>query len=117
VFRCFQCFGLIKLEKEFLKLVEYTEVLSSKDVNVEFLDVQEYLKSLETKGKPEIVRAEDVLGISSEISEKAQFEEENIDDGKNEVCDTEVKFILCPHCFKMITNQYKRCPNCHRNLI
>ena len=117
VFRCFQCFGLIKLEKEFLKLVEYTEVLSSKDVNVEFLDVQEYLKSLETKGKPEIVRADEMLGLPSEVSENARFEEENIDDGKVELSENEVKFILCPYCFKMITNQYKRCPNCHRNLI
>ena len=55
------------------------------------------------------------MGIPSEefVESDLLLIEEELDARKDAETKEDVKFILCPRCFKMITNQYKRCPNCH----
>jgi len=120
IFRCHNCYYLIKLEKKFIeqvtlaKKVKDAKILPQKDIS----DIQEYLESLETEGGPNIVRIHDPMGIPSEefIEQKLITQEESSDHSLASENEEEIKFILCPHCFKMITNQYKRCPNCHKNI-
>ena len=117
VFRCQNCYNLIKLEKEFVrrvrlaKMVEESKILPQKDIT----DIHEYLINLEPKDGPKIVHIDDPMGIPSEefVESELLLIEEELDARTNSESQEDVKFILCPHCFKMITNQYKRCPNCH----
>ncbi|TFG30762.1 MAG: hypothetical protein EU532_00285 [Promethearchaeota archaeon] len=119
IFRCHNCYNLIKLEKDFIekvklaKKVKEAQILPQKNI----LDIKEYLESLETQDGPKIVHIHDPMGIPSEefIEEGYNFNENREEEIATEDGE-EVRFILCPHCFKMITNQYKRCPNCHRIL-
>jgi len=121
IFRCHNCYNLIKLEKDFIekvklaKKVKEAQILPHKDIS----DIKEYIEGLETEGGPKIVHIHDPMGIPSEdfIEEDHIFQEKNTEEKDVSMEDSEeVRFILCPHCFKMITNQYKRCPNCHRLL-
>ena len=117
VFRCQNCFYLIKLEKEFVrrvklaKMVEKAEILPQKDIS----DIHEYLVNLELEEGPKIVHIDDPMGIPSEefVESELLLIEEELDARSDGDDKEDIKFILCPHCFKMITNQYKRCPNCH----
>jgi len=117
VFRCHNCYNLIKLDKEFVrrvklaKMVEEAKILPQKDIS----DIHEYLINLEPKDGPKLVHIDDPMGIPSEefIESELLLIEEELDARKDSENQEDVKFILCPHCFKMITNQYKRCPNCH----
>lgn len=120
IFRCHNCYNLIKLEKKFIervklaKSVKEAKILPQKDI----WDINDYLESLETEGGPNIVHIDDPMGIPAEefIEEKLITQEEISHQPLASENDEEAKFILCPHCFKMITNQYKRCPNCHKIL-
>ncbi len=121
VFRCHNCFYLIKLDKEFVesvklaKIIQQAHIIPKKDIS----EIQEYLTSLEPEGGPNIIHVNDPMGIPSEdliesefdLNEKEFGDELDINDD-SEI--NEVKFFLCPHCSKMITNNFKRCPNCHR---
>ena len=120
VFRCHNCYNLIKLEEKFVeqvnlaKKVKEAKILPQEDI----LDIQEYLESLESEGGPKIIHIHDPMGIPSEEFIEEGFNKQ-IDKSDHKIAsenDEEVKFILCPHCFKMITNQYKRCPNCHKTI-
>ncbi len=120
IFRCHNCYNLIKLEKDFIekvklaKSVKEAKILPHKDLS----DIKDYLESLEKDGGPNILHIHDPMGIPAEefIEEKLHTEEEISQNRGGSENEEEVKFILCPHCFKMITNQYKRCPNCHKNI-
>ena len=121
IFRCHNCYNLIKLERKFIekvklaKTVKEAKILPQKDIS----DIKEYLESLETEGGPNIIHIHDPMGIpAEEFIEEELIAQEEISHHPiaSENDEEEVKFILCPHCFKMITNQYKRCPNCHKNL-
>ncbi len=117
VFRCHNCYYLIKLDKQFVrsvklaKRVKKAKILPEKDIS----DIHEYLISLEPEDGPKIIHINDPMGIPSEefIESELELNEKGFDDGLVEENDDETKFILCPHCFKMITNKYIRCPNCH----
>jgi hypothetical protein len=120
IFRCHNCYNLIKLEKKFIegvklaKKVKEAKILPQKDIS----DIKEYLESLEAEGGPNIVHIHDPMGIPAEefIEQKLINQGVSSEHSITSHNDEEVKFILCPHCFKMITNQYKRCPNCHKNI-
>ena len=120
IFRCHNCYNLIKLDKRFIekvklaKSVKEAKILPQKDLS----DIKEYLESLETENGPNVVHIHDPMGIPAEefIENKLNMPDESLDNQKTSENEEEVRFILCPHCFKMITNQYKRCPNCHKNI-
>ena len=96
------------------KTIKEAKILPQKDIS----DIKKYLESLETEGGPNIIHIHDPMGIPAEefIEEELITQEEISHQPIASENDEEVKFVLCPHCFKMITNQYKRCPNCHKNL-
>ncbi|MFX0069732.1 MAG: hypothetical protein ACFFAO_01450 [Candidatus Hermodarchaeota archaeon] len=121
IFRCHNCYYLIKLEEKFVervklaKKVEEAKILPQKNL----LDIHKYLKSIESEDGPKLIHVSDPMGIPAEefIENELIKIEENEEDKFTKESDEETKFMLCPYCFKMITNKYKRCPNCHRIVI
>ena len=115
VFRCFNCFNLIKLDKEYMEKIKFTKALQH-DIRIELLEVQDYLKSFESQDYPQVIQAENTLGISTGVFDVNQIDTPKTEDFKKKIMDEELKFILCPHCHKMITNEYKICPSCHKTI-
>jgi len=115
VFRCHNCYNLIKLDEKFVEKVKLAQqvkkakILPQKDIS----SIKKYLEKIEHEEPPKIVHIDDPMGIPSEEFVETEKFIENPEDFIVDDSLEEVKFILCPHCFKMITNQYKRCPNCH----
>lgn len=121
VFRCHNCYHLIKLDKEFVesvklaKIIQQSHIIPKKDIS----EIQEYLLSLEIEDGPKIIHINDPMGIPSEdiIESELDLNEKEFENGLDIDDDSEIKFALCPKCSKMITNKYRICPNCHHRII
>ena len=98
VFRCHNCYNLLKLDRDYINMVKYGKMASAGDIKIKEKDLQDFQESLEQEKKPKIIAANDSLAPPPE--KKLVDEQEHL------------RFILCPNCHKMITNQYKECPNC-----
>ncbi len=59
VFRCHNCFKLLKLDNEFVKLVHLGIIPGVKEIKIDVINVQEYLESLEPIDAPKIVRVKE----------------------------------------------------------
>ncbi len=70
VFRCHNCFNLVKLDKIFIDMIKYENslkfLLGSKATEKDYI---EYLKSLETEKGPEIVQVEDPMALPPDYSD------------------------------------------------
>ena len=74
VFRCHNCFTLIKLDKGFVEIVQEGKD-PAPEVETKKRDLMSYLQELEAKNVPEVVQAEDPLGISEDSLEDIETEE------------------------------------------
>jgi hypothetical protein len=113
VFRCANCFNLIKLDKKFVEVVKYQEVVAKTDIKIEGLSLQEYLESLEEEGNPKVVKAEDPMALPNSKEGLIIQELGNLEimhDSKER--EKSYEKIWCPNCNKMISTRYKFCPNC-----
>ncbi|MFX0187392.1 MAG: hypothetical protein ACFE8A_06620 [Candidatus Hodarchaeota archaeon] len=116
VFRCHNCYNLIKLDKDFVqrmklaKKVELAQILPEKNLE----DIHDYLISLEAGEVPKIVSAETPMANPKTFESIGNLDDESEEVPIPEFGDDEWKFMLCPYCHKMITSGHKRCPNCHR---
>ncbi|MFX1388020.1 MAG: hypothetical protein ACFE9M_12455 [Promethearchaeota archaeon] len=116
VFRCHNCYKLIKLEKDFVqrmklaKKVELAQILPQKDLQ----DIHDYLVSLEAGGDPKIVSVETPLARPKEFESLGNLDNDLEEVQVPEFGNDEMKFILCPYCLKMISAGNKKCPNCNR---
>ena len=63
LFRCHNCFNLIKLDREYVHLVQSGSMPSVEEIKVEVVDLQEYEESLETSEGPKIISVEDPMAI------------------------------------------------------
>ncbi len=99
VFRCHNCYNLLKIDRDYINLVKYGNLASSGDIKIKEKDLQDFQESLEQDKKPKIIKANDSLAPPPK---KKEIDEEE-----------QIRFILCPNCHKMITNQYDKCPNCN----
>ena len=59
VFRCHTCYNLLTLDKSYVGMVQSGVVPSLEDLQIEVLDLQEYLEGLEVEDGPKIVKADD----------------------------------------------------------
>lgn len=111
VFRCVSCYNLIKLDKKFVEVVKYQEVVAKSDIKFEGLSLQEYLESLEEEGSPKVVKAEDPMGLPEQgiiVEDLGNLEIIH----KTRERERPYEKIWCPNCNKMISTRYERCPNC-----
>jgi len=61
VFRCHNCYNLLKLDKNFVWMVQSGKMPSIEEIEVKVLDLQTYLEGLETEEGPKIIEVEEQL--------------------------------------------------------
>lgn len=118
IFRCHQCFNLLKLDKEYVIAVQLGKEPVEETIKVEKMDLLKYLQSIETEGGPQILSVEDPMALSENDYDEVEIqfeddEEEAVeDDDLMTLSSDEIFMLWCPHCNAMITNEYRRCPKC-----
>lgn len=114
LFRCSSCYSLIKMDKEYIKLVNSAQTPILELCNVEDLCLEEYLQNIETSKKPKMISASDPLASKGGIKKEKGKEElkEKAEEPSGIVAQEELQMIWCPHCGRMITNEYVKCPKC-----
>ncbi len=63
VFRCHNCFSLVKLDKEFVEIIQ-TGKMPAQELVKPKRDLMSYMQTLEAKHTPQVVKASDPLAIS-----------------------------------------------------
>ncbi|MFW9901332.1 MAG: vWA domain-containing protein [Candidatus Thorarchaeota archaeon] len=108
VFRCHNCFNILKLEKSFVNDVKAGKIPTIAELSkVKKKNIIEYLHELEEKTKPKIVQAEDPMAAAI----RAKIEEKEI---KPQPRETKKRshVNICPNCSKIIMGARKSCPSC-----
>ncbi len=108
VFRCHNCFNILKLEKEFVQDVKLGKIPTIAELSkVKKKNIIEYMHELEAKRKPKIIHADDPIAVS--IRAKLSAEEVKTQPKKTKKR-ADVK--ICPNCSKIIKGSRKSCPSC-----
>ena len=99
VFRCHNCFNILKLDSDFVLDVQRGKIPSIAELKkVKKKDIVEYLHELEAKEKPKIVHAKVPIGVEiKEVSKKRASQK---------------KIVICPNCSKIMMGDKKNCPSC-----
>jgi len=119
IFRCPNCFTLLRLKQEFIEKVNKAKTPIIKMLDLEDILLEEYLDSIESREGPNIISTEDAFSIIEEDLEDETEEEEEAKGTKyiyEEIADDELQMIWCPYCNAMITNEYPECPKCNHTL-
>jgi len=108
VFRCHNCFYLLKLDKNFVFDVQFGKIPTITKLNkIKEKDINDYLQDLESKIKPKIVKAEDPA--VTEFREIINSKKSNSESKENEII---VKVNICPICNNIVTGDKKYCQIC-----
>lgn len=109
VFRCHNCFNILKLDKYYLHDVRSGKIPTIAELTkLKKKNIIEYLHEIESKTKPSIVHTEDPMAVeirSMVEAKKSQPFEETRKKRK-----TLVK--ICPNCSKIMMGDKKNCPSC-----
>ncbi len=126
IFRCQQCFTLLRLDRDFINLVHSVKTPIIEILDLDDIILEEYLESLESKKGPNIIGTEDSFFVESEdeeieeeiITDLLEIEEDTNSNSfeYEEISEEDLQMIWCPHCNAMITNEYARCPRCNKPL-
>ena len=108
IFRCFNCFYLLKLNRDFVFDIQLTTMSPSVNLNnIKKKEINDYLEELESNVEPKIMKAEDPM--VSEIKAIINSKKSNSEN-------TEDEFILtiniCPICNNIIYGNEKNCNIC-----
>ena len=88
VFRCHNCFNILKLDKTFVLDVQAGRMPTSPETKkVEKKNIVEYLREIELKTQPKVVHTEDPFA-------------------------SKTKILICPNCSKIIRSEKRNCPSC-----
>jgi hypothetical protein len=111
VFRCHNCFNILKLDKDFVHDVHAGTIPTAEQLReIKVRNIVEYLQDLEAEKKPEIIQVPDPMaleGVATEYLEEIPLEN-NINARKK----TDINVIICPNCSKIATSMKKKCPYC-----
>lgn len=112
LFRCMNCFHLLKLDKDLVEMailgVKKSKKAAACEDNIDTWFDDQYNKLLQKDGEKKIVYAEDPMPIDS------LEEEDKVFDLANDIGNVEI--IICPNCGKLTTTEYKMCPECGSKL-
>ncbi|MBY9005925.1 MAG: hypothetical protein KGD63_04125 [Candidatus Lokiarchaeota archaeon] len=107
VFRCHNCFNLLKLEQQFVFDVQTGRIPAEKrPEKFTHRDMINYLRELEEKRKPKIIQVNDPMVIEEE-----PIEEKSNKKNKKKI-KKKIKMIICPNCSHLTTSINKECPKC-----
>ena len=108
VFRCHNCFNILKLDKEFILDVQAGKIPTIAELTkVKKKNIVEYLHELESKAKPKIVHAEDPMAIEIKTMIQAKEAKPQRIEKKRKTSVT-----ICPNCSKIMMGDKKNCPSC-----
>ncbi len=114
VFRCHNCYNLIKIDKEYVFAVHSGVVPTEEVLNVAELDFQDFLEALESEEGPKLVQIEDPMAFNME-----EYEDDfKIDLNVEEIMENpygyseEINVVWCPYCSTLLTSDDKVCPEC-----
>ncbi len=108
VFRCHNCFNILKLDKQFVSDVQAGKIPTIAEMQkVEKKNIVEYLHELEDKMKPKIVHADDPMALKM----KSMMETKK-GEPKKIVQKRRVSVKICPNCSKIMMGDRKNCPSC-----
>ncbi len=118
LFRCHNCYALIKLEKDFIGLVNSIKTPTIEISNLEDVVLEEYLESLEKKEGPKLVTSQESLPLLSQ-KENQNTSESKKDHGEHFDLkrDKELEIVWCARCGKIVSNEYTRCPQCGAPIV
>ncbi|MFW9828352.1 MAG: hypothetical protein ACFFEY_12245 [Candidatus Thorarchaeota archaeon] len=107
-FRCHNCFYLLKLDKDFVFNVQIGAISSiTKLDNVKKKDINDYLKELESKIEPKVIKAEDPM--VAEVRAIIESKRSNSEIIQN---DEIITVNICPICNNVSIGNVKNCEIC-----
>ncbi|MFW9873112.1 MAG: hypothetical protein ACFFG0_08435 [Candidatus Thorarchaeota archaeon] len=111
VFRCHNCFNILKLDKQFVDDVQTGKIPSIEElIKMQKKDIVEYLHEIESRSKPKIIHTEDPMKI--EVPATAKGSEIDIQARKSREKARRISINICPNCSKFIVGNKKNCPSC-----
>ena len=113
VFRCHNCFNIIKLDKRYVHDVQVGNIPTIAELNkMKKRNIVEYLHELEAKAEPKIIHAEDPMAV--EAVSTTQTIESKVQSKKKR---RKVLVKICPNCSKIMMGDKKNCPSCGYTLF
>lgn len=108
VFRCHNCFRLLKLDEKFVFNIQTGEVSPMQEfAQLEKKDNVEHLRELESKHRPKLIQAEDP--IVTDVRNIIESKKTKLDKVEDEDL---ISFDLCPICNNIKSLDKKICPIC-----
>lgn len=109
VFRCHNCFNILKLDKEYLHDVRTGKIPTIAELTkIKKRNIIEYLHEIESKTEPSVVHTEDPMAVENREMIEAKKPQPNEEIRKKRK--TLVK--ICPNCSKIMMGDKKNCPSC-----
>jgi hypothetical protein len=111
VFRCHNCFNILKLDKQFVNDVQVGKIPTIAELNkMKKKNIIEYLHELEAKTKLQIVQTEDPFATDVKAMIQAKKEYPEVEDPVKKK--KKVTISICPNCSKIMKAGKKKCPSC-----
>jgi len=99
VFRCHNCFNILKLDSRFVHDVQIGKIASvAESKKMKKKNIFEYLQELEIKEKPKVIHANVPMPVEIKEESKKRI--------------TQKKVTICPNCSKIILGDKRKCPTC-----
>lgn len=108
VFRCHNCFNILKLDKDFVHDVKAGKIPTIAELSkIKKKNIIEYMHELEAKSQPKVVHADDPMAVSI----RAKIAAEEVKTQHHEA-KKRLHVNICPNCSKIIMGARKNCPSC-----
>jgi hypothetical protein len=112
VFRCHNCFNILKLEKQFVNDVQVGKIPTIAELNkMKKKNIVEYLHELEAKSKPQVVQTEDPFASDVRAMMQAKMEQSEAEEPEKKK-KRKGTISICPNCSKIMSAGKKTCPSC-----
>ena len=109
VFRCHNCFNILKLDKEYLHDVRTGKIPTIAELTkLKKKNIIEYLHEIESKSGPKVIQTEDPMAV--EI--RALGETKKIQPDEEIRKKRKISVKICPNCSKIMIGDKKNCPSC-----
>jgi len=112
VFRCHNCFNILKLEQQFVNDVQAGKIPTIAELNkIKKKNIVEYLHELEAKNKPQVVQTEDPFASDVRAMMQARKERPEVEEPEKRK-KRRITISICPNCSKIMKVGKKKCPSC-----
>jgi len=113
VFRCHNCFNILKLDEQFVKDVQAGKIPTIAELNkMKKKNIIEYLHEIEAKTKPQVVQTEDPFAADIRAMIQTKNEQPEVKELEKKKKKRRVTISICPNCSKIMKVGKKKCPSC-----